>query len=114
MNTDAKLQIIDRLIFIRGKYLRLGFTLELGGEDTTKIRQAEKRLAKRIDDIREQLHDDWSGSATTVTSELRVISRRVQTSIRAIEKRADVPAHIVKAVSYVDRVLQITGRLLGV
>jgi hypothetical protein len=114
MNREAKLQIIDRLIFIRGKYLRLAFTLELSGEDATKIRRAEKCLAKRIDDIRGQLHDDWSGSAATLTAELRAISRRVQASIRAIDKRADVPRHIVKAASYVDRILVLTGRLLGV
>ncbi len=114
MNRRAKLQILDRLIFIRGKYIKLEFTLELNGEDATAIRRSNKRLAKRIDDIRRQLHGDWAGSATKLTSELRTISRRVQTSIRAIEKRTHVPGHIVRAVGYVDRVLELTGRLLGV
>ena len=114
MNRRAKLQILDRLIFIRGKYLRLEFTLELNGEDASAIKKANKRWAKRIDDIRRQLHDDWAGSATKLTSELRTISRRVQTSIRAIEKRANVPGHIVKAIAYVDRVLELTGKLLHV
>jgi hypothetical protein len=114
MNRRAKLQILDRLIFIRGKYLKLEFTLELNDEDASAIRNANKRLAKRIDDVRRQLHDDWAGSATKLTSELRAISTRVQTSIRAIEKRSNVPEHIVKAVGYVDRVLELTGRLLNV
>jgi hypothetical protein len=114
MNRRAKLEIIDRLIFIRGKYLRLAFALELGGEDAAKIRQADKRLAKRIEDVRRQLHDDWSGSAPRLTVELRKISSRVQASIRSIEKRANVPEQIIKAVGYVDRVLELTGRLLGV
>jgi len=114
MNRCQKLDILDRLIFIRGKYLKLEFMLKLDDEDATTIEDATARLAGRIEDIRTQLHDRWSGSANRTTAELRKISRRLQKVIRTIDTETDVAESILKAVGYVDDVLRITGRILGV
>ena len=44
MNRCQKLDILDRLIFIRGKYLKLEFMLKLDDEDATTIEDATARL----------------------------------------------------------------------
>jgi hypothetical protein len=113
MNRRQKLRGLDRLIFIRGKYLRLQFALELDKRDASAIEKANRKMAKRIDDLRSQLHDDWAGSADSTTRDLQNLNNRLQTSIREIERGVNVAENIVKAVAYVDRVLAITAKLLG-
>ena len=112
MDSAAKLQILDRLIFLRGKYLKLEFTLALKKKDTTQITGANRRLAKRIDELREQLHDNWTGDTEELAAKLRAVSNRLQASIRKIERNVDVARNIVKTVGYVDVVLELTGKLL--
>ena len=114
MNRRQKLRILDRLIFIRGKYLRLQFALELDKQDSSAIEKANRQLAKRIDDMRRHLHDDWVGSAKELTTDLQKINTRLQTSIREIERHVSIADNIVKAVGYVDTVLVLTAKLLGV
>ena len=113
MTRRDKLLILDRLIFLRAKYLKLELTLELDRQDPSPIRKANRKLAREIDSIRGQLHDDWFGSARRVTAELRAVNTRLQKSIRDIDRKIDTARNVVKAAGYVDRVLAIVGRLLG-
>jgi len=110
---DEKLRALNTLIATQNKGLRLESMLMLQNMDPTKVQKTNGRLAKKIEEVRKKLHDEWVESADDIRSEVTIANGQIEKAIKAIEKRVKIAENIVKAVGYIDRVVETASRLLA-
>jgi len=110
---DEKLRALNTLIATQNKGLRLESMLMLQNMDPTKVQKANSRLAKKIEEVRKKLHDEWVESADDIRSEVTIANGQIEKAVKAIEKRVKIAENIVKAVGYIDRVVETASRLLA-
>ena len=110
---DEQLKTLNKLVATHNKGLKLEFALILRNEDHSTVKEANDRLAKKIDKLRAKLHAEWVQSAKEVRREIIIANGQIEKAIRAIEKRVKIAENIVKAVGYIDRVVETASRLLS-
>jgi len=110
---DEKLRALNTLIATQNKGLRLESMLMLQNMDPTKVQKTNGRLAKKIEEVRKKLHDEWVESADDIRSEVTIANGQIEKAVKAIEKRVKIAENIVKAVGYIDRVVETASRLLA-
>ena len=110
---DEKLRALNTLIATQNKGLRLESMLMLQNRDPTKVQKANSRLAKKIEQLRRKLHDEWVESADDVQREVTIANGQIEEAIKAIEKRIKIAENIVKAVGYIDRVVETASKVLA-
>jgi len=110
---DEKLMALNKLVATQSKGLKLEFALMLQNEDLTTVQKANRRLAKKIDELRGKLHEEWIESTDNIRREIIIANGQIEKSIKAIEKRVKIAENVVKAVGYIDRVVETASRLLS-
>ncbi|MFX0194475.1 MAG: hypothetical protein ACFFCW_00010 [Candidatus Hodarchaeota archaeon] len=110
---DEKLRAVNTFIATQNKGLRLESRLTLQNIDSTKVQEANSRLAKKIEQLRRKLHDEWVESADDIRREVTIANGQIEKAIKAIEKRVEIAENIVKAVGYIDRVVEIASKVLA-
>jgi flagellar biosynthesis regulator FlbT len=111
---DEKLSALNKLIATQNKGLRLESMLMLQNIDPTKVQKANSRLAKKIEELRKKLHDEWVESADDIQTEVTIANGQIEKAIKAIEKRVKIAENIVKAVGYIDRVVEAASKVLAI
>jgi flagellar biosynthesis regulator FlbT len=110
---DEKLRALNTLIATQNKGLRLESRLMLQNMDPTKVQKANNRLAKKIEQLRGKIHDEWVESADDIQREVSIANGQIERAIKAIEKRVKIAENIVKAVGYIDRVVETASKVLA-
>ena len=98
MSHEEKRELINFLIFLRGKLQSLAIKLLLLGEDPAKVDEAEMKLAERIGQLRIKMMQQWKGDAGALMIELRQSNEKAQRRLRELkdsQNRADKLADIL-------------------
>lgn len=112
MTQDEKIELVNFLIFMRGKLQSLAIKLLLMGEDPTKVDEAEEDLAEKITLLRVNLMQQWQGDANTLLAELKKSNEKAQRHLRELkdsQNRADKLANIL---GLIDRGLSAVAGLV--
>jgi len=114
MTQDEKLELVNFLIFLRGKLQSLAIKLLLIGEDPAKVDQAEKKLAKRIDQLRVNIMQNWQGDAKQLMGELRQSNQKAQRYLRELKDAQDRAGKLGEILGLIDKGLGALAKLLPV
>ncbi len=112
MTTQEKLDLLKYLIFLRGKLQHASIELLTMGEDTTKVDQAEQKLADQIDVMRGKVMDDWNGNAGNIMSELQDLNEKAQTKLRQMRTAVDKAQAVADFVGILDKGLSLVAGLV--
>jgi DNA repair exonuclease SbcCD ATPase subunit len=110
---SQKLALLRRLNSARSKALHLELELASHEEDATAVTKAKQKLDEQIEALRKQLHDDWRGKAAQVETDLAGAVSKLQAAIRDVEKDVDRAQKVVKAVGFIDEMVDKAKGLLA-
>lgn len=113
MKKNEKLELLNYLIFIRGKLQSLAIELTLEGQDSSRVEAAEKELATRIDQLRSRLMQQWHGDAGAVMSELRDLNEKAQGKIREMRNATNKAEKAGDVVKILDKGLNLISSILA-
>ena len=114
MTQDEKLELVNFLIFLRGKLQSLAIRLLLLGEDPADVDKAEAKLAARIDQLRINMMQQWQGNANTLMAELRQSNQKAQRHLRELKDSQDRAGKLADILSLIDKGLGAVFKLLPV
>ena len=112
MTHEEKLELVNFLIFLRGKLQSLAIRLILMGEDPKKVDEAEKRLAKEIKKLRINMMLDWQGEAAELMAKLRQSNEQAQRHVRELQDAQQRTAKLANILGLIDRGLESVAGLL--
>ena len=113
MTHEEKLELVNFLIFLRGKLQSLAIRLILLGEDTAKVDKAEKRLAEEIRKLRINMMQDWQGDAAELMAKLRQSNEQAQRHVRELKDAQQRSAKLANILGLIDRGMEsVTGLLV--
>lgn len=112
MKKNEKLDLLNYLIFIRGKLQSLIIELMLEGQDTAKVEAAEKKLDTQIDQLRSKLMQQWQGDADTILAELRDLNEKAQGKIREMRNATNKAEKAGEVVKVLDKGLDLISSIL--
>lgn len=110
MSHDEKLELVNFLIFLRGKLQSLAIRLLLLGEDPAEVDEAEMKLAARINQLRINMLQQWQGDAGALMTELRQSNEKAQRRLRELKDTQDRAGKLADILGLIDRGL---GALAG-
>jgi hypothetical protein len=112
MTHEEKLELVNFLIFLRGKLQSLAIRLIMLGEDPAKVDEAEKRLATEIKKLRISMMQDWQGDAAELMEILRQANVQAQRHVRELKDAQERTAKLANILGLIDRGLgSVTGLL---
>lgn len=103
----SKTDIVDQLQITLQKGQKLRMLLRLQG-DEAGMREATRRnraLMREIDRLVGAAMAEWAGSAKSRIEELRRANRRLQTSIRSVQKQQRTAGKVIDALQQLDEVI---------
>ncbi|MBT8071353.1 MAG: hypothetical protein HKP21_13880 [Xanthomonadales bacterium] len=112
MTHEEKLELVNFLIFLRGKLQSLAIRLILLGEDPKKVDEAEKRLAKEIKKLRINMMLDWQGDAAELMAKLRQSNEQAQRHVRELKDAQQRTAKLANILGLIDRGMESVAGLL--
>ena len=112
MTQDEKLELVNFLIFMRGKLQSLAIKLLMMGEDPAKVDKAEEDLAAKISLLRVNMMQQWQGDAEVLLEELRQSNEKAQRHLRELEDSQDRAAKLANILGLIDQGLASVTRLL--
>ena len=112
MTHEEKLELVNFLIFLRGKLQSLAIRLILLGEDPKKVDEAEKRLAKEINKLRINMMLDWQGDAAELMAKLRQSNEQAQRHVRELKNAQQRTAKLANILGLIDRGMESVAGLL--
>jgi len=112
MTHEEKLELVNFLIFLRGKLQSLAIRLILLGEDPKKVDEAEKRLAKEIKKLRTNMMLDWQGDAADLMVKLRQSNEQAQRHVRELKDAQQRTAKLASILGLIDRGMESVAGLL--
>ena len=112
MTHEEKLELVNFLIFLRGKLQSLAIRLILLGEDPKKVDEAEKRLAKEINKLRINMMLDWQVDAAELMEKLRQSNEQAQRHVRELKDAQERTAKMANNLGLIDRGMESVAGLL--
>ena len=112
MTQDEKIELVNFLIFMRGKLQSLAIKLLLLGEDPTKVDEAEEDLAAKITLLRVNLMKQWQGDANKLLVELRQSNEKAQRHLRELKDSQDRAGKLASILGLIDRGLSSVAGLV--
>ena len=112
MTQDEKIELVNYLIFLRGKLQSLAIKLLLMGEDPEKVDKAEEDLAKKINLLRVNLMQQWQGNAKQLLAELKQSNEKAQRHLRELKDSQDRAAKLANILGLIDRGLGAVAGLV--
>lgn len=112
MTQDEKIELVNFLIFMRGKLQSLAIKLLLLGEDPTKVDEAEEDLAAKITLLRVNLMKQWQGDANKLLAEFRQSNEKAQRQLRELKDSQDRAGKLANILGLIDRGLSSVAGLV--
>ena len=112
MTQDEKIELVNYLIFLRGKLQSLAIKLLLMGEDPEEVDKAEEDLAKKINLLRVNLMQQWQGDAKQLLAELKQSNEKAQRHLRELKDSQDRAAKLANILGLIDRGLGAVAGLV--
>lgn len=112
MTQDEKIELVNYLIFLRGKLQSLAIKLLLMGEDPEEVDKAEEDLAKKINLLRVNLMQQWQGDAKQLLTELKQSNEKAQRHLRELKASQDRADKLANILGLIDRGLGAVAGLV--
>ena len=112
MTQDEKIELVNYLIFLRGKLQSLAIKLLLMGEDPEDVDKAEEDLAKKINLLRVNLMQQWQGDAKQLLAELKQSNEKAQRHLRELKDSQDRAGKLANILGLIDRGLGAVAGLV--
>lgn len=112
MSHDEKLELINYLIFLRGKLQSLAIRLLLLGEDPARVDEDEAKLAARIEKLRINMMQQWQGDAAELMKQLRQSNEKAQRRLRDLKDAQDRAGKLADILGLIDRGLGAVAGLV--
>jgi hypothetical protein len=112
MTQDEKIELVNYLIFLRGKLQSLAIKLLLMGEDPEEVDKAEEDLAKKINLLRVNLMQQWQGDAKQLLAELKQSNEKAQRHLRELKDSQDRAGKLANILDLIDRGLGAVAALV--
>ena len=112
MTQDEKIELVNYLIFLRGKLQSLAIKLLLMGEDPEEVDKAEEDLAKKINLLRVNLMQQWQGDAKQLLAELKQSNEKAQRHLRELKDSQDRAGKLANILGLIDRGLGAVAGLV--
>lgn len=112
MTQDEKIELVNYLIFLRGKLQSLAIKLLMLGEDPEEVDKAEEDLAKKINLLRVNLMQQWQGDAKQLLAELKQSNEKAQRHLRELKDSQDRAAKLANILGLIDRGLSAVAGLV--
>jgi hypothetical protein len=112
MTKDEKIELVNFLIFLRGKLQSLAIKLLMLGEDPKDVDKAEEDLAKQIKLLRVNLMQQWQGDAKQLLAELRQSNEKAQRHLRELKDSQDRAGKLANILGLIDRGLTAVAGLV--
>lgn len=113
MTRNEKLDLLNYLIFIRGKLQSLAIELLLEGQDSSRVETAERKLTSQVDKLRSGLMQQWQGDADSIVTELRDLNEKAQSKIREMRNATNKTEKVREVVGILDKGLQLVTNILA-
>lgn len=97
--------------YTKGTDLAALLWLQGSEEEARSVERKNAELRREIDGLRRELWRRWRGDAATLESRVRGLNRRLQARIRQIERRVGAAQHLVRGLSLLDELIEITRAL---
>jgi hypothetical protein len=109
MTLKDKVEIYNKLLAGLSKGVKLAAILKKKGDtaDYNGVVKKNEDLAKRAAKLRSNIHKDWKVNSTKVLADIRSSSSKLQGQIRQIEKTIAKGEKVVKALGYIDDLIQV-------
>ena len=113
ISNPDKQDVISRLLVINQKAHILATSLRFKGQDeeAEKVTQKAKELSEQIDHLLGQVMDEWLGQAESIRQEIQKANASLQASIRQIGNEVNILQNVVRAIGFIDDVIQIASRI---
>jgi len=112
MTKDEKIELVNFLIFLRGKLQSLAIKLLMMGEDPKEVDKAEADLAKQIKQLRVNLMQQWQGDAKQLLAELKQSNEKAQRHLRELKDSQDRAGKLANILGLIDRGLSAVAGLV--
>jgi archaellum component FlaC len=106
---NQKVNIYKKLVAALGQGVKLAAVLDRLGE-TVEYKKVEKRnevLAKQASTLRKGIQKSWDLQAQEILKNIKAHSAGLEAKIKSIEKTKKVGGKIVKALGYIDKLIDI-------
>jgi hypothetical protein len=97
----------------KGELLEISLLFQGLEVEAKRVRMANRRLSRRIDDLFRHSMEDWWGKAAILKKNLQKGNANLQTSIRAVKKAEKIARHVDKALGYLVEAANTAAKLLG-
>jgi len=114
MEISDKNEILDLLSVAYNKtnYLRILCNEQGDSEGAAKLKKRKNRLRLEIDELLEDLYQQWIGEANQLKNEINNANEDLKKSIEDIEQKVNTAQNIVNAIGYIDKVIEIASKAL--
>ena len=112
MTQDEKIELVNYLIFLRGKLQSLAIKRLMLGEDPAEVDKAEEDLAKKINRLRVNLMQQWQGDAKQLLAELKQSNEKAQRHLRELKESQDRAGKLANILGLIDRGLGAVAGLV--
>ena len=112
MTKDEKIELVNYLIFLRGKLQSLAIKLLMMGEDPEEVDKAEEDLAKQIRFLRVNLMQQWQGDAKQLLATLKQSNEKAQRQLRELKDSQDKAGKLANILGLIDKGLTAVAGLV--
>ena len=116
MNLVEKVMVYQTVLagLSKGVYLAAVLREQDANEaEITKVEQRNKKLAQAAAKLREALVKDWVGEAAMLRDQIRETNSKLQDQIRQIKRQMDNAERVVKALGYLDDIINVAESVLA-
>jgi len=109
ISMNKKQEIIQQLLASKTKAYQAEVKLLLKQKpsEAAEVKNHGKELSKRIDNLIAETMSNWLGNADKLISDVKLINKNVQRSIKDINNNVNVAGNVVKLVGFIDDVVEI-------
>lgn len=112
---ETRAQTYRRLTSALNKGVILELELRSRGEDdqADQVAEATERLGAAAGEIRAAITEEWTGRAAALNAASRRLVGDLQKELAAIRRTMDVAERVVKAIGYIDDLVELAAKAVA-
>jgi hypothetical protein len=113
IDMTKKQEIIQQLLTSKTKSYQaeVKLLLKQKPDEASLVKNHGKELSRRIDNLIGETMSDWTGSSEEIVAGVKLINKKMQSTISEINKDVNVAENVVKLVGFIDDVVEIVNAI---
>lgn len=109
MTLNQKVDIYKKMVSALGKGVKLAAVLDDLGktEERKQVEKKNEELATQAAELRKNIQMQWNVQAKKMLEAIQASSSKLQTQIRNIENTKEIGEKFVKAIGFIDDVIDV-------